>query len=75
MLTSTMDTVGTLLLRSETDRSPEADDGGLVLLETGSGDRIVNSSKVAERKSDIKTGMRNHPIPVTVIDMEDLPAI
>jgi len=43
-----MDTVGTLLLRSETDRSPKADDGGFVLLETGSGDRIVNSSKVAE---------------------------
>ena len=51
-----MDTVGTLLLRSIADCGPETDDGRFTLLDTSSGNGIVNTSKIAIRKLDITNG-------------------
>lgn len=59
VLTSTVNTVSTLLLGAETNDGRELDEGGLVLLLTGLSDGSIDARKVS----------------VSVVDVEDLPAI
>jgi len=51
-LTRSVDTVSTLLLRTITDGSGQANQCRLVLLATSLGDRIVDCCQVAEKRLD-----------------------
>ena len=51
-LTSTVDTMGTLLLRPISNRSGQTNQGRLVLLTLGLNDRVVDTLEVSASKLD-----------------------
>lgn len=65
-----------LELGTKSNGSCQADDGGLALLLTGLSNGIMNSFEVAvEILSLEKTEARDDILPVTICDVQDLPAV
>ena len=71
-----MDTVGALLLGAIADGCPQADESGLGLLLASLGDRFVDGLQVTEETMRLWTAQRDaRYLPVTIIDVKNLPAV
>ena len=74
-LTRSVNTVRTLLLGTVSDGGPQPNDRRPLLFLAGLDDRVVDGSEIAMNSSAWDPQQPMVDIPVTIVDMEDLPTV